>query len=121
MKLDISDLWKKRAPQRNLKILGHVSDRALVELYVKARAVIQPSLMEGFGLTALEAMSCGAPVIAASAGALPEVVGVPEALFNRGSARYVVADRTGMYRPSLADVRRTWPNTSEAIQLEAFC
>ena len=83
MKLDISDLWKKRAlPDGNLKILGHVSDVALVELYVKARAVIQPSLMEGFGLTALEAMSCGAPVIAASAGALPEVVGVPEALFN---------------------------------------
>jgi len=83
MKLDISDLWKKRAlPQKNLKILGHVSDLALVELYRKARAVIQPSLMEGFGLTALEAMSCGTPVIAASAGALPEVIGLPESLFN---------------------------------------
>jgi glycosyltransferase involved in cell wall biosynthesis len=83
MKLDISDLWKKRAlAERNLKMLGHVSDAALVELYGKARAVIQPSLMEGFGLTALEAMSCGVAVIAASAGALPEVVGVPESLFN---------------------------------------
>jgi glycosyltransferase involved in cell wall biosynthesis len=83
MKLDISELWKRlKLPEQNLKMLGHVSDAALVELYVRARAVIQPSLMEGFGLTALEAMSCGAPVIAASAGALPEVVSLAESLFN---------------------------------------
>lgn len=83
MKLDISDLWKKYGlPRRNLRILGHVSDAALIKLYVGARAVIQPSLMEGFGLTALEAMSCGVPVIAASAGALQEVVGTSELLFN---------------------------------------
>ena len=44
--------------------------------------MIQPSLMEGFGLTALEAMICGAPVIAANAGALPEVVADDRALFD---------------------------------------
>ncbi|ABE63550.1 glycosyl transferase, group 1 [Nitrobacter hamburgensis X14] len=83
MRADISELWKKCAlPERNLKILGHISDAALIDLYVGARAVIQPSLMEGFGLTALEAMSCGTPVIAASAGALPEMIGIPEALFD---------------------------------------
>jgi glycosyltransferase involved in cell wall biosynthesis len=36
--------------------------------------VVQPSLEEGFGLPALEAMACGAPVIASRRGALPEVV-----------------------------------------------
>ena len=79
--------------------------------------------MEGFGLTALEAMSCGSPVIAASAGALPEVVGVPESLFNPEDPHdmslriaQVCTDQ------ALADaIRRTWPNTSEEIQLEAFC
>ena len=40
-----------------------------------ARCLLIPSLAEGFGLPALEAMACGTPVIAAQAGALPEIVG----------------------------------------------
>jgi glycosyltransferase involved in cell wall biosynthesis len=47
----------------------------LADLYRGARAVVLPSLYEGFGLTALEAMACGAPVIAARASSIPEVVG----------------------------------------------
>ncbi len=66
----------------NLTALGHVSDENLVQLYKQTDLAIQPSRMEGFGLTALEAMVCGAPVIAANAGALPEVVGDPRALFD---------------------------------------
>ena len=44
-------------------------------LYREARALVLPSLDEGFGLPALEALACGVPVIAAAAGSLPEVVG----------------------------------------------
>ena len=40
-----------------------------------AAAFCLPSLMEGFGLTALEAMSCGVPVVVSDRGSLPEVVG----------------------------------------------
>ena len=55
--------------------VGPVSLEELVWLYNAARFLVFPSLYEGFGLPALEALACGTPVIAASAGALPEVVG----------------------------------------------
>lgn len=53
--------------------LGAVPDADLPALYAEARAFVFPSLWEGFGLPALEAMAAGAPVIAARRGALPEV------------------------------------------------
>ena len=54
---------------------GLIADADLPALYGGADAVVQPSLEEGFGLPALEAMACGAPVVASRRGALPEVVG----------------------------------------------
>lgn len=44
--------------------------------------VVVPSLVEGFGLPALEAMACGAPVAASNVSSLPEVVGEAGALFD---------------------------------------
>ncbi len=55
--------------------LSPLPDADLARFYGGALAVLVPSLYEGFGLPALEAMACGAPVIAADAGAHPEVVG----------------------------------------------
>ncbi|MFN6337485.1 MAG: glycosyltransferase family 4 protein [Cyanobacteriota bacterium] len=55
--------------------LPWVSDQERLELLNRCRALVLVSFWEGFGLPALEAMACGAPVIAARAGALPEVVG----------------------------------------------
>ncbi len=52
-----------------------VSDQERLELLNRCRGLVMASLWEGFGLPALEAMACGAPVIASTAGALPEVVG----------------------------------------------
>jgi glycosyltransferase involved in cell wall biosynthesis len=51
------------------------SDEQLAGLMSEADAFCLPSLYEGFGLTALEAMACGAPVVVSDRGALPEVVG----------------------------------------------
>ena len=55
--------------------LGYVSADVKPQIYAAARALVIPSLHEGFGLTALEAMSAGVPVIASRRGSLPEVLG----------------------------------------------
>lgn len=58
-----------------LVLSGFVDRAELIALYHGAAALIYPSLNEGFGLPVLEAMACGTPVVASSAGALPEVGG----------------------------------------------
>lgn len=65
-----------------LVFTGYVGDDELVALYNLCKLFVFPSWHEGFGLPALEAMSCGAPVIAANTSSLPEVVGLEEALFD---------------------------------------
>lgn len=61
---------------------GYVSDEELVQLYNLCRLYVFPSWHEGFGLPALEAMACGAPVIGANTTSLPELIGLEEALFD---------------------------------------
>jgi glycosyltransferase involved in cell wall biosynthesis len=80
--------WGKREPVEALRAritrLGledrvdwqpYADDDELPALYRGARMLLVPSLAEGFGLTALEAMACGTPVVASNTSALPEVVG----------------------------------------------
>ncbi len=55
--------------------VGRVSSEELLWLYNAAKALVAPSIYEGFGLTPLEAMACGTPVIVANTSSLPEVVG----------------------------------------------
>ncbi|SHE36594.1 Glycosyltransferase involved in cell wall bisynthesis [Desulfacinum infernum DSM 9756] len=65
-----------------LVLTGYVSDEDLVRLYNLCRLFVFPSWHEGFGLPALEAMACGAPVIAANTSSLPEIVQFKESLFD---------------------------------------
>jgi len=62
--------------------LENVDANDLVDLYRAAEIVVQPSFAEGFGLTALEAMACGTPVICSTAGSLPEVAGDAAVYFS---------------------------------------
>jgi glycosyltransferase involved in cell wall biosynthesis len=66
---------------------GLVDDADLPAVYGGAALVVQPSLEEGFGLPALEAMACGAPVVAARRGALPEVVAAAGLLVDPADER----------------------------------
>lgn len=65
-----------------LVLTGYVPDDDLVALYNSATAFVFPSLHEGFGLPALEAMACGTPTIGANASSIPEVIGRADALFD---------------------------------------
>ena len=58
-----------------VRLLGRLSDDEVGVLVRQARALVHPSYYEGFGLTVLEAMAAGTPVIVSPGGALPEVVG----------------------------------------------
>lgn len=71
--------WVERASRSPLAghvtVTGYVSEGRRRALFADARVMVVPSLDEGFGLPALEAMACGVPVIATPVGALPEVLG----------------------------------------------
>jgi glycosyltransferase involved in cell wall biosynthesis/ADP-heptose:LPS heptosyltransferase len=66
----------------DLLVAGYISDDDLILLYNTCALFVFPSLREGFGLPPLEAMACGAPVIAANTTSLPDVIGREDALFD---------------------------------------
>jgi glycosyltransferase involved in cell wall biosynthesis len=74
---DIALPAQSRALERegSLRFLGYVWDAELRDLYAGARVMLYPSLYEGFGMPVIEAMACGAPVVASATSSLPEAVG----------------------------------------------
>ncbi|GAB2588301.1 hypothetical protein GCM10027034_20950 [Ramlibacter solisilvae] len=74
-----------------LVLTGFVSEQDLLDLYRTCKLFVFPSLHEGFGLPALEAMRCGAPVIGADNSSIPEVIGRADALFNARSRASITA------------------------------
>lgn len=66
----------------DLVMTGYVTEDDLIGLYRTCKVFIFPSWHEGFGLPALEAMWCGAPVIGSNRSSLPEVIGWDEAMFD---------------------------------------
>jgi glycosyltransferase involved in cell wall biosynthesis len=58
-----------------VRFVGGITTEQMVHYYAEAAVAVVPSVYEGFGLPAGEAMACGVPVVATDGGALPEVVG----------------------------------------------
>jgi glycosyltransferase involved in cell wall biosynthesis len=74
-RLDVLDAILRTRLTGSVHLVGHVEDDVLPALYSAARALVFPSLYEGFGLPALEAMASGTPVIASNTTGLAEAVG----------------------------------------------
>jgi glycosyltransferase involved in cell wall biosynthesis len=75
---------------------GYVSDEDLPHLYSGAALFVSLSAYEGFGFTPLEAMACGAPVLVANRGSLPETVGSGGAFVNPDDPRAVAQTIRGI-------------------------
>jgi glycosyltransferase involved in cell wall biosynthesis len=78
---------KAKAFAPRVKLLGFVSDEALHALYTAATVVWYPSRYEGFGLPVVEAMACGASVVASNSSSIPEIAGDAATLVDPGSAK----------------------------------
>jgi glycosyltransferase involved in cell wall biosynthesis len=102
--------------------LGHVDDEELPALYAGAEAFVLPSHYEGFGLTVLEAMAVGTPVVASNVTALPELVGDAGLLVDPGDP-VAIADAVERARGDEELARRgveraesfTWASSAEQL------
>lgn len=106
--------------------LGQPDEATLIQLYNAADCLMAPSLYEGFGLTILEAMACGTPVITANVSAMPEVAGDAailvdptdiEAIAQAVKHLYNCPDkRQTLIRKGLSRVQPfTWEHTAEQV------
>ena len=71
---DEGDLKKEIMKSKNITLVGWKNQKELIEYYSNADLIVIPSRWEGFGLVAIEAMSCGLPVVASDVGGLSEIV-----------------------------------------------
>ncbi len=107
-----------RAQVTNLRLsgkvmfTGFVSDEDLAYLYNAATLLVFPSLEEGFGLPAIEAMACGTPVAASRTGSLPEILGPVGRFFDPLS----VPDMSRVIREVLLDERLRQKMRSDGLK-----
>ena len=100
MSLDfLREVKSLRQADDQLVFTDFIAEEDLVALYNLCECFVFPSWHEGFGLPILEAMSCGAVVVAANAASVPEVLGEPEALFDP----FDVNDMSSKLRLALCD------------------
>ena len=99
-------------PEPGLRVAGEVPDAHLPALYSGATAFVYPSLYEGFGLPVLEAMQCGAMVIASRDPAIAEVAGSAALLLDHREPRaWAEAIAAAALNPGW---RRDWQSRSLA-------
>jgi glycosyltransferase involved in cell wall biosynthesis len=84
---DIDRLVRSLGPQDYITFTGRIADEDFPRFYARTTLAVVPSIYEGFGLPAGEAMACRVPVISTTGGALPEVVGDAGVLVPPGDAK----------------------------------
>jgi glycosyltransferase involved in cell wall biosynthesis len=84
-------LLKSLGIDKKVQFVSGISTEQMVDYYAEASIAIVPSLYEGFGLPAGEAMACEVPVISTRGGALPEVVGDAGVLVPTENAEAIAA------------------------------
>jgi glycosyltransferase involved in cell wall biosynthesis len=113
---------------RHVHFTGYMPDSDLAEFLNGAAALVFPSLWEGFGLPAVEAMSCGLPVLASRRASLPEVIGDAGLFFDPEDPSDIAsctlqylrdpALRIRLQKTALERVRRfTWDRAAELANL----
>lgn len=106
-----------------VRFLDFVDDTQLPALYNLARAFVYPSLYEGFGLPALEALACGTPVVTAGVSSMPEVVGGAAVLVDplsvesiAGGIKQALAEEPRLRAAGPPQARRfTWDAAAQAL------
>lgn len=81
-----------------VRFVSGITDEEMVRYYAEATIAVSPSLYEGFGFPAGEAMACGVPLVATTGGALPEVVGDAGVIVPAGDPDALAAGITGLLR-----------------------
>ncbi|MFH1840805.1 MAG: glycosyltransferase family 1 protein [Candidatus Shapirobacteria bacterium] len=113
-----------------VEMLGFVSDEKLKALYQNALVFVFPSRLEGFGLTGLEAMANGCPVVAAQASCLPEIYGTAAVYFEPnkaesliGAIKAAIANREKLIKLGRKQVKKyNWEKTArETIEIYENC
>ena len=87
---------QRHSANNDITFTGYVVEKDLPALYSGATCFVYPSFFEGFGLPVLEAMQCGAPVIAGNRTSIPEVVGKAGLLFDPFDTNSLVQALTRM-------------------------
>ena len=84
---EILRLVKDLGLHPSIEFTGRIEDGDFAHYYARSAVAVVPSLYEGFGFPAAEAMACGVPVVSTTGGALPEVVGDAGILVPPGDAK----------------------------------
>lgn len=104
--------WAKKLP--GVILTGQVPDDDLAAIYTAAHALVLPSSDEGFGLTPIEALACGTPVVACDVPAVREVVGQRAELTPTDDLDALVRAAEAARRPAPEPQRWSWDDAAEA-------
>lgn len=109
---------QQSAAAQDIRCLGFVRDADLPMLYRAAKAFVYPTLHEGFGLPALEAMACGCPLLCSNRGALQEIAGDAALVIDPASVESMAAQMTRVVRDEVLRKQLADAGLAQAAQFD---